>query len=80
MEKVIHALVGLSYVTEELLGMRARLSSRPCLYALLYPFPVLSKHFEGLQESHMLHNRPSSILCLAEAFLLSLSLRPLQSF
>lgn len=50
------------YVTEEFLGMRPCLRARPGGHIFLDFLPILAEKLKSLKESHMLHQRPSTIL------------------
>lgn len=50
------------YVTEEFLGMRPCLRACPGGHIFLDFLPILAEKLKSFKESHMLHQRPSSVL------------------
>ena len=52
----------LFYVAEEFLRMRPSLGARPGGHIFLDFLPVLAEKLKSFKESHMLHQRPSTVL------------------
>ena len=67
----LHTVVCLLNVAEEFLCMRSGLGARSCGHIVLDFLPVLPKKLKSFKESHMLHQRPSTVLRATDLNLLS---------
>ena len=71
LQEDLHAFVRLLDVAEEFLRMRPSLGARSGGHIVLDFLPVLPKKLKSFKESHMLHQRPSTVLRATDLHLLT---------
>ena len=75
LEKDLHAFVRLLYVAEEFLCVGPSLGASSSGHIFLNFLPILPKKLKSFKESHMLHQRPSTVLRATDLHLLTFVFR-----